>query len=374
MVGANIMAASYAFTHLEHSLVPTKKTLRNAPGSILKGVGVIHDVLLRHDDLVVALDFHVFDVYDFNFLIGHPFKKLFLEAPILGILDVELGRETFSILISQTKNSPIELLPQSEPVEEVMAISCFESSESSLEYDAELFIQEEDDLEETLDLPTHERPTQPPIKLKPLPSNLLYAFLNGDTESPVIISDRLSGKETAKLLAVLEKHKPVFSYSLQDLKGISSTICTHRIPLDPASTPSREPQRRLNNTIREVVKKEVLKLLHAVIIYPVPHSEWVSPVQVVPKKGGMMVVENSKNKLIPQRTVMGWRMCIDYRKLNSATKKDHFLLPFIDKMLEQLAKHYFFYFLDGYSGYHQIPIHPDDQSKTTFTCPYGTYT
>ena len=91
--------------------------------------------------------------------------------------------------------------------------------------------------------------------------------------------------------------------------------------------------------MREVVKKEVLKLLHAGIIYPMPHSEWVSPVQVVPKKGGMTVVENNKNELIPQRTVMGWRMCIDYRKLNAATKKDHFPLPFVDEMLERLAKH-----------------------------------
>jgi hypothetical protein len=90
----------------------------------------------------------------------------------------------------------------------------------------------------------------------------------------------------------------------------------------------------------------------------------------VPKKGGMTVVENSKNELIPQRTITGWRMCIDYRKLNKATKKDHFPLPFIDEMLERLANHSFFCFLNGYSGYHQIPIHPDDQIKTTFTCPY----
>ena len=125
--------------------------------------------------------------------------------------------------------------------------------------------------------------------------------------------------------------------------------------------------------MREVVKKEVLKLLHAGIIYPVSDSKWVSPVQVVPKKGGMTVVENEKNELIPQRTVTGWRMCIDYRKLNKATRKDHFPLPFIDEMLERLANHSFFCFLDGYSGYHHIPIHPDDQSKTTFTCPYGTF-
>src|SRR6185503_19618990 len=112
---------------------------------------------------------------------------------------------------------------------------------------------------------------------------------------------------------------------------------------------------RLNNAMREVVKKEVLKLLDAGIIYLVPLSEWVSPVQVVPKKGGMTVVENSKNELIPQRTITEWRMCIDYRKLNKATKKDHFPLPFIDEMLERLAKHSYFCFLDGYSGYFQIP-------------------
>jgi hypothetical protein len=82
----------------------------------------------------------------------------------------------------------------------------------------------------------------------------------------------------------------------------------------------------------------------------------------------MTVIENNKTELIPQQTITGLRMRIDYRKLNTATKKDHFPLSFIDEILEQLAKHSFFYFLDRYSGYHQIPIHPDDQSKTTFTC------
>ena len=125
--------------------------------------------------------------------------------------------------------------------------------------------------------------------------------------------------------------------------------------------------------MREVVKKEVLKLLDAGIIYPVSYSKWVSPVQVVPKKGGMTVVPNDNNELIAQRLPSGWRMYIDYRKLNKATKKDHFPLPFIDEMLEWLANHSFLYFLDGYSEYHQISIHPDNQNKTTFTCPYGTY-
>ena len=151
----------------------------------------------------------------------------------------------------------------------------------------------------------------------------------------------------SKLIAILEKHMLVLGYSLQDLKGISPTLCTHRIPIDPASTPSCEPQRRLNNTMWEVMKKEVLKLLHTGIIYLIPHSEWVNPVQVVPKKGGMTVVENNKNKLIPQRTITGWMICIDYQKLNAATKKDHFLLPFVDEMLERLIKHSLFCLLNG---------------------------
>jgi hypothetical protein len=112
--------------------------------------------------------------------------------------------------------------------------------------------------------------------------------------------------------------------------------------------------------MREVVKKVVLKLVKAGVIYPVSNSEWVSPVQVVPKKGGMIVIHNEKNELIPQWTVTGWRMCIDYRKLNKATWKDHFPQLFIDEILERLANHSFFCYLYGYSGYHQILIHPDD--------------
>ena len=125
--------------------------------------------------------------------------------------------------------------------------------------------------------------------------------------------------------------------------------------------------------MREVVQKEVIKLLDAGIIYPISHSEWVSPVQVMPKKGGMTVVENTRMSLFHSEPSQDGGCASITKKLNKATKKDHFPLPFINEMLERLAKHSYFCFLDGYSGYHQIPIHPEDQSKTTFTCPYGTY-
>nr|XP_025692658.1 uncharacterized protein LOC112794906 [Arachis hypogaea] len=122
--------------------------------------------------------------------------------------------------------------------------------------------------------------------------------------------------------------------------------------------------------MNEVVQKEVLKLWQARVIYPISDSPWVSPIQVVPKKGGITIVPNENNELIPTRTVTGWRMCIDYRKINEATRKDHFPLPFMDQMLERLAGHDYYCFLDSYSGYNQIVVDPKDQEKTSFTCPY----
>src|SRR4030067_2158510 len=176
-----------------------------------------------------------------------------------------------------------------------------------------------------------------------------------------------------KLLDVLKKYPKAIGYTIEDIKGINPSLCMHRILLEDDYKPSIEHQRRLNPNMKEVVKKEVLKLLDAGVIYPISDSKWVSPVQVVPKKGGLTVIKNEKNESIATRTTTGWRMCIDYRKLNKATRKDHFLLPFIDQMLERLAKHSHFCYLDGYSGFFQIPIHPSDQEKTTFTCPYGTF-
>ena len=108
--------------------------------------------------------------------------------------------------------------------------------------------------------------------------------------------------------------------------------------------------------MKEVVRKEILKLLEAGIIYHVAHSDWVRSVHCVPNKGGITVVPNDKDELIPQRIITGYRMVIDFRKLNKATRKHHYPLPFIDQMLERLSKHTHFCFLDGYSGFSQIPV------------------
>ncbi|RDY09981.1 hypothetical protein CR513_05568, partial [Mucuna pruriens] len=111
----------------------------------------------------------------------------------------------------------------------------------------------------------------------------------------------------------------------------------------------------------DVVKKEFTKLLVVEIIYPILDSQWVSLVQVVPKKSRMIVIKNRQDEMVPTRIQISWRVCIDYRKLSQATRKDHFSLPFVDQMLEKLA------------GYMQIHIVSMDQHKTTFTCPFGMF-
>jgi hypothetical protein len=127
--------------------------------------------------------------------------------------------------------------------------------------------------------------------------------------------------------------------------------------------PISEHQQRLNNVMREVVKKDVLRPLKVGVIYPVSDSEWVSQVQVVPNKGGMTVICNGKNQLIPQRTITGWQMCIDYRKLNKATRKDHFPLPFIDEMLERLVNHSFCYLESREKAYHSAKSYKGKNQK-----------
>nr|GEW09502.1 reverse transcriptase domain-containing protein [Tanacetum cinerariifolium] len=185
------------------------------------------------------------------------------------------------------------------------------------------------------------------VELKELPPHLEYAFLGDNNKWPVIIAKDLSVDEKSALIKIL---------------------------LEEDYSPKVQSQRRVNPKIHDVIKKEVEKLFDAGLIYLFSDSPWVSPVHCIPKKRGMTVVTNDENELVPIRLVTGWRVCIDYQKLNEATRKDHFPLPFMDQMLERLAGNEYYCFLDGFSGYFQIPINPKDQEKTTFTCPYGTFT
>nr|GFA13669.1 reverse transcriptase domain-containing protein [Tanacetum cinerariifolium] len=213
----------------------------------------------------------------------------------------------------------------------------------------------------------------PEVELKELPPHLEYAFLGENEKWPVIIAKDLNVNEKTALINVLKSRKKAIAWKLTDIKGIDPELCSHKILLEEDFSPKVQSQRRVNPKIHDVIKKEVKKLLDARLIYPISDSPWVSPIHCVPKKGGMIVITNDENELVPTRLVTGWRVCIDYRKLNEATLKDHFPLPFMDQMLERLAGNEYYCFLDGFSGYFQILIDPKDQEKTTFTFPYGTF-
>nr|GEU51131.1 reverse transcriptase domain-containing protein [Tanacetum cinerariifolium] len=185
----------------------------------------------------------------------------------------------------------------------------------------------------------------PEVKLKDLPPHLEYAFLEGDDKLPVIIAKALSVEEKAALIKVLKSHKQAIAWKLSDIKGINPEFCTHKILMKDDFEPAVQHQRRVNPEIYNVIKKE----------------------------GGFTVVENEENEIILTRLVTGWRVCIDYHKLNEATCKDHLPLPFMDQMLKRLVGNEYYCFLDGFLGYFQIPIDPKDQEKTTFTYPYRTF-
>ncbi|GJW36379.1 reverse transcriptase domain-containing protein [Tanacetum coccineum] len=209
-------------------------------------------------------------------------------------------------------------------LEEVNAFKAIKTSQFT-EIDSTYYDLEAKTVKSSIDEP-------PGVELKDLPPHLEYAFLEGDDKLPVIIAKDLKDEEKAALIKVLKSHKRAIAWKLSDIKVLIQVF---------------------------VLTKSL--------------CPWVSPVHCVPKKGGITVVKNDDNDLIPTRLVTGWRVCIDYRKLNEATRKDHFPLPFMDQMLERLAGNQYYCFLDGFSGYFQIPIDPKDQEKTTFTCLYGTF-
>nr|GEX92515.1 DNA-directed DNA polymerase [Tanacetum cinerariifolium] len=185
---------------------------------------------------------------------------------------------------------------------------------------------------------------------------ILEAFLNSDLSPP------------------LPNQKDYFPEVHKDLKVIEPKENDNSSNDEPPKVELKElPPHLVNPKIHDVIKKEVEKLLDARLIYPISDSPWVSPIHCVLKKGEITVITNDENKLVPTRLITGWGVCIDYRKLNEATRKDHFPLPFMDQLLERLTENEYYCFLYGFSGYFQIPIDPKDHEKTTFTCPYRIF-
>ncbi|XP_020972536.1 uncharacterized protein LOC110269193 [Arachis ipaensis] len=358
-----------------------------ADKSIISVVGIAEDVLVSIKGLVFPIDFHILKIPPSDsgrissILLGRPFLKIsrFKLDVFSGTYSFEIDGREVSFKLDEAMRHPPEdhSIFWCDLIDNIVAEVHQDGFDGkSMNQDPSVgssHVCEEEVLSPPMILedkvPSHEQNTD----LKPLPTHLKYVFLEENQKFPVIIARELISHQEEKLLNVLRRNKKAIGWSLADLIGISPQVCEHQIFLEEGAKPVRQPQRHLNPIILEVVKKEVTRLLEADIIYPISDSEWVSPVQVVPKKSGVTTIKNEQGELIATRVQNSWRICIDYRCLNLAIRKDHFLLPFIDQMLDRLCGKSHYCFLDGYSGYFQIHIAPGDQEKTTFTCPFVTY-
>ncbi|XP_021745351.1 uncharacterized protein LOC110711280 [Chenopodium quinoa] len=400
-------------------LKDTRVIIQLADRSNTYPLGVIEDVLVQVNELVFPADFYVLNMPNDEssnatpILLGRPFLKTSRTKIDVhsGILTMEFDGEVirFNLFDAMRYPSDCESVSSIDVIDTLTEQVFFLSGHDALDVvltepvekvqytNLQEHFELENDVKEAFSslevlpnkqgryvdkfmkfpvtsnrlLPSIVQP--PEVELKLLPYHLKYAFLGENDTLPVIIASNLTPTQEQKLVQVLKKHKTTLGWTVADIKGISPSMCQHRILLEEGAKPVRQVQRRLNPPMMEVVKKEVLKLLEVGVIYPISDSPWVSPLQVVPKKSGVTVVESDKGEMVPTRVQNGWRVCVDYRLLNSMTRKDHFPLPFIDQMVERLAGHAYYCFLDGYSGYVQVPIAPEDQEKTTFTCPYGTF-
>nr|CAN70203.1 hypothetical protein VITISV_010325 [Vitis vinifera] len=386
-------------------LKPTTITLSLADRSVKIPRGVIEDVLVQVDNFYYPVDFIVLDtdptVKEANLvpiIIGRPF--LATSNAIIncrnGLMQLTFGNMTLDLNIFYMSKK--QITPEEEEGPEELCIidtlveeHCNQHMQDKLN---ESLVDIEEGLSESpiglatlqswrkiegiLPLFNEEEKAAvekeiPKLNLKPLPVELKYIYLEANNQCPVVISSSLTSHQENCLMEVLRRCKKAIGWQISDLKGISPLVCTHHIYMEEEAKPIRQFQRRLNPHLQEVVQAEVLKLLQARIIYPISDSPWVSPTQVVPKKSRITVIQNENGEEITTRLTSGWRVCIDYRKLNVVTRKDHFPLPFIDQVLERVSGHPFYCFLDGYSGYFQIEIDLADHEKTTFTCPFGTF-
>jgi len=402
-VSINLIPLSMLKRIGEVEVRPTRMTLQLAGRSIKRPYDIVEDLLVKVDKFLFPIDFVVMDIeedVDVPLILGGPFMKttkVIIDVDKrklkVCVTDEEVSFNVFEpmkhpndkkdcfrldVLDEEYRqvqkglgNSDTLLQVITKPVEELVELGNTEALALATDLDqAEEFLQKTGNREK---LVTSNSVTEETPELKVLPPHLKYSFLGGDMKKPIILSSLLTAEEEGRLIEVLKLNQGAIGWQLSDLKGISPAYCMHRIHMEADFKPIVQPQRRLNPAMKEMVKKEVQKLLEAGMIYPISDSAWVSPVQMVPKKSGVTVIHNENNELIPTRTVTGWRMCIDYRKLNQATRKDHFPIPFMDQMLERLAGKAYYCFLDGYSGYNQITVDPQDQEKIAFTCPFGIF-
>nr|GFB46375.1 reverse transcriptase domain-containing protein [Tanacetum cinerariifolium] len=361
------------------TLNDTKMVLELADRTISKPTGVAENVFVKVGKFYFLADFVILD------FVADPRVPLILGRPFLStahaLIDVyEVSSPIYERIVSSSSQN---LTPFDASdfllLEEADAFIVIDDEPISSNIDATYYDPEGDililkallnndpeplsnqkDFFPTLhkDLKVVEPKTQPEeneppeVKLKELPPHLEYAFLSDNGKWPIIIANNLSPNEKTDLINVLKTQKKANAWKLTDIKGIKPEFCSHKILLEEDYSPKVQSQRKVNPKIHDVIKKEVEKLLDAGLIYPISDSPWVSPIHCVPKKGGMTVIKNDENELVPTRLVTGWRVYIDYRKLNEATRKDHFPLPFMDQMLEHLAGNEYYCFLDGFSEQH----------------------
>jgi hypothetical protein len=197
-----------------------------------------------------------------------------------------------------------------------------------------------------------------PTKLeyaKPTDWKTIDVSFEEEDPKPIKIGSQLTDEEAEMYRALVMEYRDIFAWSYKDLKGIPPGVAQHTIPLIPGAKPVRQKERRMNPNLQLIVKAELERLLQVGFIKPVEITDWVSPMVLVKKKNGKL------------------RVCIDYRTLNKFTQKDHFPLPFVNTILDEVAGHELYTFMDGYSGYNQISIAPEDHHKTAFTTPWGTF-
>ncbi|KAK8980795.1 hypothetical protein V6N11_047926 [Hibiscus sabdariffa] len=355
----NVMPLSVYNTFSEDPIKETRIIVQLADRSIVYPEGVLENVLVQVNELIFPADFYVINMKSEctdnspEILLGRPFlstTNVKIEVRS-GLLTLECNGEVVKFNVYKAMRYPediesVNFVDMFDPVIHEFVETNF-ANKSCREYD-------DSDNEFREFEPNHlvnyvlskklfTSPNTklfpsvlqaPQIELKELPKHLKYAFLGDNVTLPVIVSNKLSAQDEKELISVLRDHKEAIGWTVPDIKGLSPSTCIHRIKVIEDAKPSREGQRRLNPPMMEVLRKRF------------------------------------KSYLMPTSSI---RFRITTGKLNSLTRKDHFPLPFIDQLIERLAGKTHYCYLDGFSGFFQIPLALEDQEKTTFTCPFGTF-